>query len=68
MADNSKSEPGVNPDIVWGAQAIGQIINRTERQARHLLDSGAIKSARMVDGRWCASRSALLRELVGATS
>jgi hypothetical protein len=58
--------PGVNQDSldkpVWGARAIGEIINRNPRQAFHLLTNGHIKSARQVGGRWTAVPSALLKE------
>jgi hypothetical protein len=47
---------------VWGAKAIGEIINRNARQTHHLLTSGHIKSAKRIGGRWCASPSALLKE------
>jgi hypothetical protein len=47
---------------VWGAVAIGEIINRTPRQTHHLLTRGHIKSARRIGGRWCASPAALLKE------
>jgi hypothetical protein len=52
-------------DLVWGAEAIGLVINRTERQTHHLLSTGAIKCARKVGGRYVAGRSALLREFGG---
>ena len=48
--------------LVWGAVAIGEIINRNPRQTHHLLTSGHIKSARRIGGRWCASPAALLKE------
>ena len=54
--DNNNSKP------VWGAKAIGEIINRNPRQAFHLLSGGHIKSARQVGGRWTAIPSALLKE------
>jgi hypothetical protein len=47
---------------VWGAKAIGEIINRNPRQAFHLLTNGHIKSARQIGGRWTAVPSALLKE------
>jgi hypothetical protein len=47
---------------VWGAAAIGQIINRNPRQTHHLLASGNIKSARRIGGRWVANSAALRRE------
>jgi hypothetical protein len=48
--------------LVWGAVAIGEIINRNPRQTHHLLTRGHIKSARRIGGRWCASPAALLKE------
>lgn len=61
-----------NPDIVWGAAAIGAVIGRTERQASYLLERGLLPAKRIggreVDGiirgaRWVASRKALLRAI-----
>lgn len=48
--------------VCWGAQEIGRVIGRDERQTFHLLQIGEIKCARRVGGRWCAGREALLRE------
>jgi hypothetical protein len=53
------------PSIVWGAAAIGRIVNRTPRQIHHLLTRGHIKSAKRIGGRWCASPAALLKEFGG---
>jgi hypothetical protein len=50
------------PDAVWGATAIGRVINRSARQTFHLLESGALP-ARKVGKSWVASRRKL-RELV----
>jgi hypothetical protein len=70
MLDNATPHPAVNQnldisstDLVWGADAIGAVIGRTDRQIYHLLASGALKSAKRIGGRWVASRAALLREL-----
>jgi hypothetical protein len=52
-------------DIVWGAEEIGAIINRSNRQTYHLLERGFIKCARKVGQQWAASRRALLREFGG---
>jgi hypothetical protein len=64
--DHAGEITGVNHNSldkpVWGAKAIGQIINRNPRQAFHLLTNGHIKSARQVGGRWTAVPSALLKE------
>jgi hypothetical protein len=52
---------------VWGAEGIGEVIDRTPRQVFHLHRSGALKSIRKIGGRLVApSASALLREIRGA--
>ena len=48
------------PDIVWGAAAIGQVINLNERQAYHRLEQGQIPCARKFGNMWAASRRSLL--------
>jgi hypothetical protein len=55
------------PKVLWGTRAIAEVINRTERQTSHLLQRGAIKSARKVEGRYCAGEPALRAEF-GITS
>jgi hypothetical protein len=49
-------------DLAWGAAEIAEVLGRTERQARHLIDIGAIKSVRRVGNRFYAPRRALRRE------
>jgi hypothetical protein len=41
-------------DLVWGAEAIAEVIKRTRRQTFHLLESGELP-AKKVGGRWVAS-------------
>jgi hypothetical protein len=53
-------------DIVWGAADIGAVIGLSPSKTYHRLISGHIQSARKKGGRWCASRSELLREHGGA--
>ena len=49
-----------NPDtIVWGAKAIGLVINRNERQTFYLLESGHISCAKKLGNNWAASTRAL---------
>jgi len=55
-----------NNDFVWGAEEIGEVINRTPRQTHYLLSQNQIKSAKKVGGRWVASRGALRREMGAA--
>jgi hypothetical protein len=48
-----------DPEIVWGAEAIGRVINQTPRQTHHLLKKGFIKAARQCGGRWFADKAGL---------
>jgi hypothetical protein len=50
-------------DIVWGAGAIAKVLNLTERQAFHLLESGKLPAKKT--GRWSASRAKLLESCGG---
>lgn len=52
------------PDIVWGAAAIGRVINRSPRQTFWLLETGAIP-ARKINNLWSASPAALLAHCAG---
>jgi hypothetical protein len=52
----------VQSDLLWGAEEIGQAINRNSRQVHHLLSTGALKCVQKKGGRWVASRAALLKE------
>ena len=54
------------PDIVWGAAAIGRVINRTPRQTFWLLETGAIP-AKKSNNLWSASPARLLAHCAGET-
>jgi hypothetical protein len=45
--------------LVWEAEGIARVINRTPRQTYHLLNQGAITAAKRVGGRWCADLDGL---------
>jgi hypothetical protein len=49
---------------VWGAEAIGRVINRPARQTFHLLESGALP-AKKIGGRWTAIPRRLLAAISG---
>jgi hypothetical protein len=51
-------------DIVWGAKAIGQVINRSERETYFLLEKNLLPAVR-VGRKWSASRSRLLARCAG---
>lgn len=45
--------------LVWGAEAIAEIIGRSVRATFHMLDKGELP-AKKVGGRWVAERSKLI--------
>jgi hypothetical protein len=45
--------------IVWGAEAIGRVINQTQRQTHYMLSRGLIKAARQCGGKWYADKAGL---------
>ncbi len=47
---------------IWGAEAIGKVINRPASATWHLLNQGALPATK-VGGRWCSTRR-LLRGIV----
>jgi hypothetical protein len=54
----------IDDDIVWGADKIGEVINRPPRAAFHMLTAGLLPAKKIGD-RWCASRRKLLEALLG---
>jgi hypothetical protein len=56
-------------DLVWGALAIGAVINRNRRRTYHLLESGALGDAvRKIGAHWVGSRRKLLALMCGEQS
>ncbi|MEO9336987.1 hypothetical protein ABFT80_06065 [Mesorhizobium sp. SB112] len=45
-------------DLIWGVEAIGNLIGRNYQQAHHMLSTGKLP-AKQVGDRWVASRSKL---------
>ncbi|RWP30576.1 DNA-binding protein [Mesorhizobium sp.] len=61
--------PTENPatlDMIWGARAIGALINRNPRVTFALLETNQIPGAKKIGGRWCVSLHKL-RETFGLT-
>jgi hypothetical protein len=56
-----------DPEIVWGAAAIGQVINRTPRQVHHMLQSGHIHAARRCGNRYFADKAGLRAQFCSST-
>ena len=54
-------------DLLWGAEAIGEEIDRTPRQTFHMLTNGELP-AKKVGGRWVASRRKLREFFEGAAA
>jgi hypothetical protein len=59
-APNLEAPENLDLDLVWGLNNIGKAINRSERQARYLLELGALPCGR-VGRRLFASRTELRR-------
>lgn len=67
---SKKQKPNRKPknpdsDIVWGAAAIGEVINKDERATFHLLQKRRLP-VQQVGGMYAASRKKLLAYLGGA--
>jgi hypothetical protein len=58
----SDTESKQKPKLLWGAEAIGEELNRSARQAFYLLTSGRIKCARKVGALYCAPQDRLRAE------
>ena len=52
-------QPG-DDEVVWGAEDIGRVINRSKRQTVHLLENGRLP-AKKVGRLWAANRGRLRR-------
>lgn len=52
-------------DLIWGVEAIARFIGRTVRQTEGALYAGDLP-AKKINGRWCASASALREFFRGA--
>ncbi len=49
-------------DLIWGARAIGEACNRSERQVYHLIVTGFLPASN-IGGRWCITRAKLAKAL-----
>jgi hypothetical protein len=52
-------------DLIWGAKAIGALLNLDQRQAYYQLEAGRIPGARKWGRKWSASGAVLRRVLAG---
>lgn len=55
-----EKETGEALDLIWGVDAIAEVIGRTPRQTFHMCSSGFLP-AKKVGQRWVAKREALVR-------
>lgn len=60
MEANSSIKNSPN-DIVWGAEAISQVLGLNKRQTYHRLEAGQVPGARKFGANWAVSREALRR-------
>jgi len=63
---SNADENFIQNEFVWGAEEIGKIIGRSQRQMFNLVHSGQLKSVKKVGGLWVANREALRKELGAA--
>lgn len=47
-------------DLVWGAEQIALLINRSKREVFYLLATHQLNGARKIGGRWCIPRQVLM--------
>jgi len=72
--DVRRAQQARNDDIIWGARAIGEVVNLSPAATYHVLEQGLKDKrrdklpARRINGRWCASRRRLLAFLIGETA
>jgi hypothetical protein len=57
LCDDRPAE--ASDELIWGAEAIGRVINRDPRAVYHLHGKGELPT-KSVGGRLCARKSALL--------
>jgi hypothetical protein len=53
-------------DIVWGARAIGEVANVSEKKSFYLLETGKIPAKKIGD-QWVGSRKKIRQHLIGGT-
>lgn len=66
LSAESSTIENSDPDIIWGARAIGRVLNLSERQAYHRLESGQIAGARKIGATWTGSVRAIRRPFEAA--
>jgi hypothetical protein len=67
MSDEANNhKPLAEPEFIWGAENIGKVIGRSERQVYYLIDSGYLGDAVFrIGDKFVARRSRLLKLLGG---
>jgi hypothetical protein len=63
-AKSKKPEQHESSDVVWGAEGIGEVINRSPRQVFYLLKEERLPAKKIGDS-WVASRRRLLEHVSG---
>jgi hypothetical protein len=58
LSDGLEGDQPLREHLLWGVAEIAKEIDRTPRQAGHLLECGFIP-AKKVGRHWCSSRAAL---------
>jgi hypothetical protein len=58
--EQASNRANLASDLIWGAEAIAAELGRPKRAAYHLLERGRLP-AKVIGGKWVASRSGLRR-------
>jgi len=58
----------MSEEVVWGAAAIGRLINRSPRQTHYLLSQGLIQAAGQLGTLWWANRAGLIAQFGGGAT
>jgi hypothetical protein len=62
VCEQASQQQSSSDVVLRGARQIGAAVGLDEKQAFHLLRTGALTSPRRVGGRWYVSKQRLLRE------
>jgi len=62
---NDTPAPADDDAPVWGATAIGRVVNRSPRQTYHLLETGRLPATKF-GSTWASTRRRLLATFEGA--
>ena len=57
----------LDDDVVWGAKAIGEVINQPPRKTSYLLEKGVLPAGK-INNRWVSSKKRLRKQIAAVIS